>query len=61
MFFLDHMSAIAHSYGCGKAEFYITEYPGFIYKNEHSWYQSLLIGDRFISIHNGNLEIPASE
>ena len=59
MFFPDHTSAIAYLYGCGVKEFYITAYSGFIYKNKHSSYQFLLVGDRSVSIHNSNLEISA--
>ena len=59
--FPDHTSAIAHLYGCGMAEFCITEYSGFIYKKKHSSYQCLLIGERSASIHNSNLEFPATE
>ena len=60
-FFPNHMSAIALFYRCGMAEFCITEYSGFIYKKKHSSYQCLLVGDRSVSIHNGNLEFPATE
>ena len=60
-FFPDHTSAIVSLYGCGIAEFCITEYSDFIYKKKHSSYQCLLVGDRSVSIHNGNLEIPATE
>ena len=54
-------SAIAHLYGCGMAEFCITGYSGFIYKKKHSSHQCLLVGDRSVSIHNDNLEFPATE
>ena len=60
IFFPDHTSAIAQLYGCGMAEFCITEYSGFIYKKKHSSYQCLLVGDRSVSIHNGNLGFPAT-
>ena len=43
------------------AEFSRTEYLGFIYKKKHSLYQCLLVGDRSVSIHNGNLEFSATE
>ena len=58
--FPDHTSAIVHLYGCGMAEFCITEYSGFIYKKKHSLYQCLLVGDRSVSIHNGNLGFSAT-
>ena len=61
IFFPDRKSAIAQLYGCGMAEFCITEYSGFIYKKKHSSYQCLLVGDRSVSIHNDNLEFPATE
>ena len=60
--FPDHTSAIAHLHGCGMKEFYITEYLGInIHKNKHSSCQFSLVGDRSVSIHNGNLEILATE
>ena len=43
------------------AEFCITEYSGFIFKKKHSLYQRLLVGDRSVSLHNGNLEFPDTE
>ena len=43
------------------AGFCITEYSAFIYKKKHSLYQCLLVGDRSVSLHNGNLEFPATE
>ena len=55
------MAVIAHLYGCGMAEFCITEYSGFIYKKKHSLYQCLLVGDRSVSIHNDNLGFPTTE
>ena len=55
------MLPIAHLHGCGMAEFCIKEYSGYIYKKKLSAYQCLLVRDRPISIHNGNLEIPATE
>ena len=61
IFFPDHTSVIVQLHGCGMAEFFIAEYLGFIYKKKHSSYQCLLVGDRSVSIHNGNLEIPATE
>ena len=59
--FPDQTSAIGHLYGCGMAEFCITEYSGFTYKKKQSLYQCLLVGDRYVSIRNGNLEFPATE
>ena len=60
-FFPDHTSAIVQLYGCGMAEFCITEYLGFIYKKKHTSYQCFFVGDRSVAIHNDNLEIPATD